>query len=74
MSDLVVLYDDAYREALLNVNNVDITTDEATTAMKNLKTLSECRPPNPDPEPEPTPEPTTIPEWEECGTTRPLEF
>lgn len=60
MSDLVNLYDDAYRQALIKVDFLDIQTDEATTAVKNLKTLSECRPPTPDPEPEPTPEPTTI--------------
>lgn len=60
MSDTVNLYDDAYREALLNVNKLDIESNEATTAMKNLKTLSECRPPTPDPAQEPTPEPTTI--------------
>jgi hypothetical protein len=60
MSDVVNLYDDTYREALLNVNNLDISTDDATTAMKNLKTLSECRPPTPELEPEVIPEPTTV--------------
>lgn len=60
MSDVINLYDDAYREALLKVNNLDIDTDDATTAMRNLKTLSECRPPTPDPESEPKPEPKNV--------------
>ena len=60
MSDAVNLFDEVYCDALTEVKTHDLSTDDATTAMKNLKTLSECRPPTPDPEPEPTPEPTTI--------------
>lgn len=37
----------------------DLASDEATAAVKNLKTFSECRPPKPEPEPIPEPVPTT---------------
>jgi len=60
MSDVVNLYDDVFVDALLEVKDIDLATDDATTAMKNLKTLSECRPPVPTPEPEAIPEPTTV--------------
>jgi hypothetical protein len=60
MSDLVTLYDNVYRDALDHVNKLDIDTDDATTAMKNLKTLSECRPPTQEATPETIPEPTTV--------------
>src|SRR5262245_58713543 len=38
----------------------DLESNEATTAMKNLKTFSECRPPAPEPEPTPEAVPTTV--------------
>jgi hypothetical protein len=60
MSDAVILYDEVYRNALTEVKSHDLSTDDATTAVKNLKTLSECRPPTSDPELEPVPEPTTV--------------
>jgi len=60
MSDAVNLYDDVYTEALTEVKSLDLTTDEATTAMKNLKILTECRPPTETLETEAVPEPTTV--------------
>lgn len=58
MSNAIILYDDVLCNALSEVKTHDLATDSATTAMQNLKTLSECRPPTP--EPEVTPEPTTV--------------
>lgn len=60
MSDPVNLYDEVYCDALSEATGFDLSTNEATTAMKNLKTLSECRPSISELEPEPTPEPTTV--------------
>ena len=60
MSDAINLYETAFCDAMSKVKDIDLSTDDATTAMKNLKTLSECRPPTPEPEPEATPEPTTV--------------
>lgn len=60
MSDTVTLYDELYCNALTDVKSIDFSTDDATTAMKNLKTLSECRPPTQTSEPEALPEPTTV--------------
>jgi len=60
MSDTVALFDAAYRDVLDKATKLDPDTDEATIALKNLKTLTECRPPTPDPEPESVPEPTTV--------------
>lgn len=37
-----------------------IESKEATEALKNLKTFSECRPPEPTIDPDFTPEPTTV--------------
>ena len=42
----------------------DLESDEASKAMRNLHTFSQCRPPKPDPEPEPTPEPIVLNRWE----------
>lgn len=46
----------------------DLTSDAATTAMKNLEIFSKCRPPAPEPEPDPIPVPVT--KWEKfkCAT------
>lgn len=62
MSDTIHLYDEVYREMLDNVKDRDLSEDSTSTAMKNLRTFSECQPPVIAPEPEPTPEPTTF--WE----------
>lgn len=60
MSDPVALYDEVYCEALSDVKSLDFTQESAATAVKTLRTLSECRPPSPTPEPEAIPEPTTV--------------
>lgn len=60
MSETVNLYDTVYSGALTEVQTFDLASDEATAAIKNLKTLSECRPPTPEPEPEVIPEPNTV--------------
>lgn len=54
-----ILYDEVYRRALSQVDHLDFETDEATAAVKNLKTLSECRPPTEE-VPETEPELTTV--------------
>jgi hypothetical protein len=58
MSDPVTLYDEVYVDMLDQLKSFGIGDDSATTAVKNLKTLSECRPPAP--EPKPQPEPITV--------------
>ncbi len=55
------LYDKKLVELIENVPT-DLETDESTTAMRNLRTFSECRPPQVEPEPEPPAVPTTA--WE----------
>ena len=60
MSDAPSMYDVVFLGALGEVRAQDLTSDEATTAIKNLKVLSECRPPSPEPVPEAAPEPTTV--------------
>lgn len=60
MSDIPEVFDAVYRGALNEVKVLNIDSDEATAAMKNLKTLSECRPPTPESEPEAIPESTTF--------------
>jgi len=55
-----ILYDDLFSKALIEAASHEIATDEATTAMKNLKTLSEAQPPAPEPEPEPQKELNTV--------------
>ncbi len=60
MSDIYSHFDGNFRELIDKVtDDIDLASDDATTAIKNLKTFSECRPPQP-PEPDPIPEaPTT---------------
>jgi len=60
MSDLVSLYDNVLEGKLEDLAHLNIESDEATVAVRNLKTLSECRPPDPKPEPEVAPEPSTV--------------
>lgn len=57
MSDLVSEFDDVFKKALSSIPD-DLTSDYAALAVKNLKVLSECRPPA-EPEPEAIPEPPT---------------
>lgn len=59
--DIQAHYDENLKELIdLATENVDLSSNEATTTMKNLKTFSECRPPKPEPEPDPEPVPTTM--------------
>jgi hypothetical protein len=58
MSDLVSEFDNVYSQALSSINMYDLANESTTSAMKNLRVLSECRPPVV-PEPEATPEPPT---------------
>lgn len=60
MSDTPEVFDEVFGQALNEVKVLHIESDEATAAMKNLKLLSECRPPTPEPTPEAIPEPTTF--------------
>lgn len=59
MSDAITLYDEVFCNALSEVKTLDLSTDDATAAMQNLKALSECRPPILEPT-DSTPEPTTV--------------
>lgn len=56
------LFDNHFRDLVGKAAHIDLASDNATTAMKNLETFSKCRPPEPTPEPESTPEPETV--WE----------
>lgn len=56
MSEVINLFDDVYSGALQEVKAFDISASEATTAIQNLRILSECRPPEAEPEAEPEPE------------------
>lgn len=55
-------FDDQLTKFVGEVANFDLASDEATTAMKNLKLFSECRPPKP--EPELIPDPVPVTKWE----------
>lgn len=59
MSDAENTYDEVYIKTLEKVSEIAIHTDQATTAMTNLRVLSDCRPPTSD-EPETKPEPETV--------------
>lgn len=59
MSELNDEYDKVFKNALNEVYQFDINSDEATAGVKNLKVLSECRPPAQE-EPEVKPEPETV--------------
>lgn len=52
-------FDEQLTTFIEEVANFDLASDDATTAMKNLKTFSECRPPLPEPEPIPAHVPET---------------
>lgn len=58
MTETIALFDSVYCGALSDARKYDLSSEEATTAIKNLKVLSECRPPVQ--EPEASPEPTTV--------------
>lgn len=49
---------------------LDITSEDATTAMKNIEILSKARPPAPEPAPEPEFVPTTTLEKVKAGIAR----
>lgn len=56
------VFDDKIVDALESIDFTKMSDDETTVAVKNLKTLSECRPP----QPETDPDTQTVPEttWE----------
>lgn len=56
------LFEDEFNKLVSEAASFDLESDEATTAMKNLKTFSEVRPPAP--EPEPTPDFVPVTKWE----------
>lgn len=53
-------FDDTFMDFVDRVSTIDLASEDATTAMKNLETFSKCRPTEPEPEPTPDPEPTTV--------------
>lgn len=55
-------FNETYVKFVETTATLDLSSEEATTAVKNLKTFSECRPP--EPEPEPTPEYVPVTRWE----------
>lgn len=62
------LFEDKFNDLVVNASALDIESDEATTAMKNLAVFSGCRPPMP--EPELNPEPTTSWDKFKLGASR----
>lgn len=54
------LYDETYMEAVRDVRDRELDLESTTTAIKNLETLSKCRPPEPPETSTETPEPTTF--------------
>lgn len=56
------IYDEKLAELIEEAASHSLDEDATSAVMKNLKTFSECRPPQPEPEPEPTHVPTT--RWE----------
>lgn len=58
MSDLVTEFDNVYSEALAQIRPEALDDEETTAFLKNLRVLSECRPPVAA-EPEATPAPST---------------
>jgi hypothetical protein len=71
-------FNSRFNQLIEEASQLPLTDEGTTTAMKNLKTFSECRPPEAMPEPESCPEPTTFKEkakaglahWWESETTR----
>lgn len=59
MSDPTQTFNDKFTELIAAVP-VDLESNEATTAMKNLETFSNIHKALPEPEPAPAPEPTTV--------------
>jgi hypothetical protein len=53
-------FDVTLNQFIREAGQFDLASDEASTAMKNLKVFSDCRPPAPEPEPIPEPSPTTV--------------
>lgn len=53
-------YDNIFMDTFVRATKYDLSSDQATTAIKNLKLLSECRIPTPEPKPETVPEPTSV--------------
>lgn len=53
-------YDEIFMDVLDRASKYDLSSSEATTAMKNLKVLSEVRPSTPEPNPETTPASDTM--------------
>lgn len=61
MSDIQAFFDEHFRDVLDKATDqIDLSSEQATTTLKNLKTFSECRPVAPDPQPTPDPVPTTV--------------
>lgn len=59
MSDADTSYDTLYGKSFERATKYELSSSEATTAMKNLKILSECLP-HVEPKPETAEEPTTV--------------
>jgi hypothetical protein len=63
-------FDDVFIQHVEKAAELDITSEAATTAMKNIETLSKARPPVPEPAPEPEHVPTTTLEKVKAGIVR----
>lgn len=53
-------FDETYMDFIDRLSKEDLASDSATTFVRNLETLSRCRPQTPEPEPTPEPVPTTV--------------
>ena len=70
MSDAAELHETVFCLALSDLKKHDFSTDEATTAVKNLKILSECLPIQTESTPTPAPEPTKLWDRVKTGSTK----
>lgn len=66
-------FEEKFTSIVYNIDPADLSSDETTTAIKNLKTFAESRPPRPEPDPIPEFVPTTT--WEKVrhGTSAALD-
>lgn len=63
-------FDESQMDFIDRLANLDLASDEATTAIKNLELFSKCRPPVPAPQPEPAFVPKTKAEKVKAGIAR----
>ena len=53
-------FDETTMDFVERIASLDLASEDATVAVKNLETFSKCRPPEPEPTLDPIPDPTTV--------------